>query len=86
MNEKWLTIRWRHKDNPLKRFLADQSYTNHELSNAPLLSETKVVYLESKGDGRPVTFAQAVDRAAYNLVSSVGDKPIDRYTRQDATG
>jgi hypothetical protein len=31
-----------------------------------------------------VTFAQGVDRAANNLISSVGDKPIDRYTRQDA--
>ena len=84
LDEEWLTIRWRQKDNPLKRFLADQAYADHELSNAPLLSEAKVVYLKSKGDGRPVTFAQGVDRAANNLISSVGDKPIDRYTRQDA--
>jgi hypothetical protein len=81
---KWLSIRWRHKDNPLKRFLANQSYANHELSNAPLLTKAKVVYLKSKDDGRPLTFAQAVDRAANNLISSGGDKLIDRYTRQDA--
>ena len=84
LDEEWLTIRWRQRDNPLKRFLADQSYASHELSNAPLLSEAKVVYLNSKSVDRPVTFTQAVDRAVNNLVSSVGDKPIDRYSRQDA--
>ena len=81
LDEEWLTIRWRQRDNPLKRFLADQSYASDELSNAPLLSEAKVVYLNSKSVDRPVTFTLAVDRAVNNLVSSVGDKPIDRYSR-----
>lgn len=54
------------------------------MSNAPLLSEAKNIYLHSKGDCRPVTFAQAVDRAVNNLVSTVVDKPIDTYSRQDA--
>jgi len=48
------------------------------------MSEAKNTYLHSKGDGRPVTFAQAVDRAIMNLVNAVGDKPIDTYSRQDA--
>jgi integrase len=58
-------------------------YADRELSNAPLLSEAKDVYLHSKGEGSPIAFAQAVDRAIDNLVSAAGDKPIDTYTRQD---
>ena len=84
LDEEWLTLRWRSKDNPLRHYLADQAHEARELSNAPLLSEAKNIYLHSKGDGRPVTFAQAADRAINNLVSAVGDKPIDTYSRQDA--
>ena len=72
------------KNNPLRHYLADQAHEARELSNAHLLSEAKNIYLPSKGDCRPVTFAQAVDRAVNNLVSTVVDKPIDTYSRQDA--
>jgi integrase len=84
LDEEWLTLRWRSKDNPLRHFLNDQVHKARELSNAPLMSEAKAIYLRSKGMGRPVTFSQAVDRSINNLVNTVGDKPIDTYTRQDA--
>ena len=84
LDEEWLTLRWRSKDNPLRHYLTDQAHEARVLSNAPLLSEAKNIYLHSKGDGRPVTFAQAVDRAVNNLLNTIGDKPIDTYSRQDA--
>ena len=40
--------------------------------------------MAANGISRPVTFAQAVDRAVNNLVSIAGDKPINTYSRQDA--
>ena len=81
LDEEWLTLRWRQKDNPLRRLLGDEEY---EPSNAPLISEAKNIYLHSKGDSRPLTFSQAVERTVSNLINAVGDKPIDRYSRQDA--
>jgi integrase len=81
LDEEWLTLRWRQKDNPLGRYLVDEAY---EPSNAPLLSEAKDTYLRSKGNNRPITFSQAVERAVGNVIAVAGDKPIDRYTRQDA--
>ncbi len=84
LDEEWLTLRWRSKDNPLRHYLADQVQEAREASDAPLMSEAKNIYLHSKSVGRPVTFSQAADRAINNLISTVGDKPIDTYTRQDA--
>ena len=59
LDEEWLTISWHQKNSPLKRLLTDQSYTDRELSNAPLLLETKAIYLNSKSEERPVTFKGA---------------------------
>ena len=81
LDEEWLTIRWRQKDNPLGRYLVDMSF---EPSSAPNLSKSKKIYLSSKADSRPLTFSQAADRAVSNVINIAGDKPIDRYTRQDA--
>jgi len=81
LDEEWFTLRWRQKDNPLRRLLGDEEY---EPSNAPLISEAKNIYLHSKRKSRPLTFSQAVERAVSNLINAVGDKPIDRYSRQDA--
>ena len=81
LDEEWLTLRWRQKDNPLRRLLGDEEY---EPSNAPLISEAKNIYLHSKKKSRPLTFSQAVERAVSNLINAGGDKPIDRYSRRDA--
>ena len=80
----WLTLRWRNNDNPLKRHMSDYNNPSYEPSSAPLMSKAKDTYMAAKGISRPVTFAQAVDRAVNNLVSIAGDKPINTYSRQDA--
>jgi len=84
LNDEWLGLRWRSTENPLKSYLVDEIGSRGDESNAPLLSEAKNIYLEAKGIGRPITFSQAVDRAVANLISNVGDKPIDTYSRKDA--
>ena len=53
LDEEWFTLRWRQKDNPLRRLLGDEEY---KPSNAPLISVAKDIYLRSKGDGRPIFF------------------------------
>ena len=84
LDEEWMTLRWRSKVSPVRRYLSDQAFVVRELSDAPLMSEAKDIYLRAKGQGRPGTFAQAVARAIGNLIGTVGDKPIDTYSRQDA--
>ena len=84
LDEEWLTLRWRSKDSPLRRFLIEQSIDAQTKSDAPLMSEAGQIYLRTKGKGRPLTFGTSVDRAINNLTALVGDKPIDTYTRSDA--
>ena len=81
LDEEWLILRWRQKDNPLRRLLGDEEY---ERSNAPLISKAKNIYLHSKRESRPLTFSHAVERTVSNLINAVGNKPIDRYSRRDA--
>ena len=81
LDEEWLTLRWRQKDNPVGRFLVDMSF---EPSLAPRLSEAKNIYLDEKAGSRPITFRQAAGRSVMNVINIAGDKPIDGYTRQDA--
>jgi integrase len=68
----------------LRKFLKDQATEARSESTAPLMSEAGKIYLHTKGEGRPVTFRTAVERAINNLVSLIGDKPIDTYSRNDA--
>ena len=71
LDEEWMTLRWRSKDSPLRRYLSDQAFVVRELSDAPLMSEAKDIYLRAKGQGRPGTFAQAVARAIGNLIGTI---------------
>ena len=83
LEEDWLTIRWRSKDTPLRRFLKDQAAEARVSSSAPLITEAGTIYLKAKAATRPITFSSAVDRAIKNLTDLTGDKPIDTYTRLD---
>ncbi|SNT38181.1 DUF6538 domain-containing protein [Tropicimonas sediminicola] len=49
-----------------------------------LLSEAVATYLRLKGQGRPVTFHRAAERACGYLIDVCGDKHLDAYTRADA--
>ena len=84
LDEEWMTLRWRTDDSPLRRYLSDEAFEARKLSNAPLMSEAKTIYLKSKGNSRPITFTQAVDRTTESLICTIGDKPIDTYSRQNA--
>ena len=57
LDEEWLTLRWRQKDNPLRRLLGD---AEHEPSNAPLISKAKSIYVHSKRKSRPLTFSSSL--------------------------
>jgi len=77
LEEDWLTLRWRAKDDPLRRFLRDSnSMVSVFESNAPRITEARDLYLRIKGVERPVTFAQAVDRCVRYLVEACRDKPL----------
>ncbi|HIF58985.1 MAG TPA: integrase [Rhodospirillales bacterium] len=84
LEEDWLTLRWRSKDAPLRRFLRNQTSEARIESCAPLLSEAREIYLKVKGQDRPHTFSSAVERATNNLINLIGDKPIDTYSRSEA--
>ena len=84
LDEQWMNLRWRNDENPLIRFLTDQTSETRSSSSAPLLSEGKIIYLSAKASSRPRTFVQSVERAVNNLISVAGNKPIDTYTRKDA--
>ena len=84
LDEDWLTLRWRTKDTPLRRFLRDQAVEASIESSAPLLTEAREVYLRIKGKDRHDLFVAGVTRATNNLINLIGDKPIDKYSRSDA--
>jgi hypothetical protein len=48
LNEDWLTIRWRSKDRPLRKFLKDQATEAGFESAAPMMSEAGKIYLCTK--------------------------------------
>ena len=54
------------------------------VSNAPSLSEAQRFYVDARGQSRPKTFRQAVQRSVSVLTELRGDKSIDAYSRQDA--
>lgn len=87
LDEDWLTLRWKAKDDPLRRFLKDQISTSvpilDSVTNTPMLTDAKNEYVRLKGAGRSITFSQGADRAVRYLIEACGEKPIDTYTRQE---
>lgn len=59
-------------------------YDSPTPSEFVLLSEAVATYLRLKGQGRPVTFHRAAERACGYLIDVCGDKHLDAYTRADA--
>ncbi|MBN06998.1 MAG: hypothetical protein CMM45_04105 [Rhodospirillaceae bacterium] len=84
LNEDWLTLRWRSKDTPLRRFLRDQGAEARTVSSAPLMTEAGSLYLSATASHRPEIFRAEVDRAVTSLTDLVGDKPIDSHGHTDA--
>ncbi|WP_411576881.1 DUF6538 domain-containing protein [Terasakiella sp. A23] len=84
LDEDWLILRRKIYGDPFERFLQSRNAVDLARSDAPLFSEAKSIYLKAKSAGRPRTFVTAIDRAEKNLITALGDKPIDTYTRADA--
>lgn len=83
LDDDWLTLRWRNSSNPLGRFLTQDIGLPAQTtgSSAPSIVEARDLYLRLKGQGRSITFVQAAQRTVAFLVKTIGDKPIDAYTR-----
>ena len=64
LDEEWLTLGWRRNDSPLRRFLHQQAY---EARGGSFISEVKALSFWTKGEVRPKTFTQAIDRTVNNL-------------------
>jgi len=56
------------------------------VDTTPPLTKAAETYLAGKGNHRPKTFRQAVDRAVRNMVEVGGDLPISSYTRSQVNG
>ena len=68
LNEDWLTIRWRSKDTPLRKFLNDQATEARFESTAPLMSEAGMIYLRTKGERRPLECRQSLSPQLFLMV------------------
>jgi len=82
LDEYWLDLRLRSGSPLFKdKFLTSPLST---LTNAPLITEAKQLYLDIKGKGRGKVFRQSAERIVGYLVQCHGDKPIDSYGGNDA--
>jgi integrase len=63
--------------------MQDAQFIASDQSNAPLLSEAKIIYLKAKASGRSKIFVQTTERSVRYLTQLLGDRPIDLYTRSD---
>lgn len=52
-------------------------------SSFVLISEAVGIYLQLKGNGRPVTVHRAAERACRYLTDACGDKHLDAYAKKD---
>ena len=65
--------------------LTSTSVANNEIvALPPRLSEALETYLDLKGRDRSPSFESSVRRSVSYLISELGDKPINVYSRKDA--
>lgn len=83
LDDDWLTLRWRLRDDPLQRFQISSTNEASTMSTSPLMSEAKEVYVHAKREGRTVAFVQSANRSVGYLTESFRDKPIDSYSRKE---
>jgi integrase len=69
--------------NTLVRPSLSESMSSSQADCLSLLDALKV-YLDLKGKGRPKTFRTAAERSCNYLISLCGNKPLSKYTRNDA--
>ena len=83
LDDDWLTLRWRLRDDPLQRFQISSANDASTTSTSPLMSEAKEVYVHAKREGRTIAFVQSANRSVGYLTDLFQDKPIDCYSRKE---
>lgn len=92
LDEYWYHLRSRDAELPGKHMLRLQQVAGAAAtdqlpavaSSSVLLLEALAIYQRLKGDGRPVTFLRAAERACSCVIDACGDKYLDAFTRADA--
>ena len=80
LDEQWLMLRIKHNQSPASQLLVEAEHK----SELPLISEVLERYLETKGIGKAELFFVHAKRNIGYVVSSVGNKSIDLYSKMDA--
>ena len=80
LDEQWLMLRIKHNQSPASQLLVDPEHK----SEMPLISEILECYLETKGCGKAKLFFVHAKRNVGYVISALGDKSIDLYSKKDA--
>ena len=87
LDRHWHILRISSDDLPGKHLLRDiaEEPVAEPPAECPALKDAIAVYLRLKEHNRPPTFEAALRRACGYLIDCCGMKPLDNYTRLDAT-
>jgi len=80
LDEQWLMLRIKHNQSPASQLLVEAEHK----SELPLISEILERYLETKGHGKAELFFVHAKRNIGYVISALGNKSIDLYTKTDA--
>jgi len=80
LDEQWLMLRIKHNQSPASQLLVEAEYK----SDLPLISEILERYLDTKGHGKAELFFVHVKRNIGYVISALGNKSIDLYSKTDA--
>lgn len=92
LDEYWYHLRCKVTELPGKHLMREQRTVQTvgieqpfvASSSSVVLSEAVRVYLHLKGQGRPITFHRAAERACGYVIDACGDKYLEAYTKADA--
>jgi len=73
-------IRIKHNQSPASQLLVDAEYK----SELPQISEILKRYVETKGQGKAKLFSVHAERNIGYVISALGNKSIDLYSKTDA--
>jgi len=80
LDEQWLMLRIKHNQSPASQLLVEAEHK----SELPLISEILERYLDTKGHGKAELFFVHAKRDIGYVISAVGNKSIDLYSKTDA--
>ena len=80
LDEQWLMLRIKHNQSPASQLLVDAEHK----SELPLISEILERYLDTKGHGKAELFFVHAKRNIGYVISALGNKSIDFYSKTDA--